>query len=190
MFKKLLILTLALSTAALQAQVKVATVDMARLFDGYTKAQAAEASIKADIQKTSDQIASMQKEGRTLADNLVTLQQKAGNTSLTQEARDQAKAQAADLEKELEQKRISFEKFQNDSRRALVQKEDTQRQTVYREIQNASTAVANKMGATVVLNVSEKTVGNGLPTIVYSDKSYDITDAVLKTLNAGTPASK
>ena len=89
------------------------------------------------------------------------------------------------MEDKIEAKKNEFERFQSQSRQALMQKEQTQRETIYNEIQRATVAVARKQGATLVLNTSEKTTA-GLPTVVYSEKSWDITGAVLTTLNVGT----
>ena len=181
----LLSLTFLAIAASAFAQVKVATVDMAKLFDGYTKAKAAEASIQGDIEKLGSEAQRRQTEGRDLVQQLQDLQTKAGNAALSQAARDSAKKQAVALEDKLEARRIEFEKFQSTSRENLAEKESTQRIKIYGEIQAAATAVARRHGATVVLNVSEKTAA-GLPAVVYSDKNYDITSEVLATLNAGT----
>lgn len=186
--KKLLTLTLLAVAASAYAEVKVATVDMAKLFDGYNRAKTVQSAMESEIQKAASESQRRQNEGRQLLEQMDTLRQKYMNEALSKDAREAAKKQARDLEDKIEAKKNEFERFQMETRKALMQKETTQREKIYDEIQNAAIAVARKQGANVILNVSEKTAA-GLPVVVYSDKSWDITDAVLRTLNASAPAA-
>lgn len=186
--KKLLILSLLLATSFAFAQnsapVKIATIDMAKLFDEYNRAKTVQAGIEADIQKAAKEMERRQNEGRAMFQQMEALRQKFNNEALSKEARDAAKKQGRDLEDKIEAKRVEFEKFQADQRKALVEKQNVQREKIYDEIQNAAIAVAKKQGANAVLNVSEKTAA-GLPVVVFTEKSWDITAQVLTTLNAG-----
>lgn len=186
--KKALIFTLLLAAASAYAEVKVATVDMAKLFDGYGRAKAAQASMEAEFQKAASEAQRRQNEGRQMLEQMDALRQKYSNEALSKDAREAAKKQARDLEDKVEAKKNEFERFQMETRKALMQKETSQREKIYDEIQNAAIAVARKQGANVILNVSEKTAA-GLPVVVYSDKTWDITNAVLSTLNASSPAA-
>ena len=185
MKKTLLLLTLTL-IAALPAfaDVKVATVDMAKIFENYGRAKTAQATIDAELKKLASETAQRQAEGRALMAQIEALGQKYNNPALSQTARDDAKKQARDLEDRIESKKEDFDKFQAQSRQALAQKEQTQREFIYNEIQRAATAVARQQGASIVLNVSEKTAV-GLPVVIYSNSQWDITSAVIASLNAG-----
>ncbi len=184
MKKLLTAFTLLTFALAAMAEVKVATVDMAKLFDGYGRAKTAEASIQGEIQKLTAETQRRQAEGRAMVSQLEDLGQKYNNAALALTALDAAKKQARELEDKIEARKVDFEKFQAQSRQELMQKEQTQRETIYNEIQRAAIAVARKQGANLIFNTSEKTTA-GLPTVVYSDKNWDITAAVLSTLNAG-----
>jgi Skp family chaperone for outer membrane proteins len=157
---------------------------MAKIFDSYGRAKAATAFIESEGQKIGAELNRRQAEGRNLAAQLETLAAKYNNTALSQTAREDAKKQARSIEDKIDAKREEFEHYQAQARQTLAQKEQTQRETVYNEIQRAVTAVAHRQGATLVLNVSEKTVV-GLPAVVYSDPKWDITSSVIATLNAG-----
>lgn len=188
MKKALITLTLLAAAACAYAEVKVATVDMAKLFDGYNRAKAAQSAMESEIQKAGNEAQRRQNEGRQMLEQMDALRQKYSNEALSKDAREAAKKQARDLEDKIEAKKNEFERFQMETRKALVQKETAQREKIYDEIQNAAIAVARKQGANVILNVSEKTAA-GLPVVVYSDKSWDITNAVLSTLNASGGAA-
>ncbi len=182
--KPTLILTsLLLAASAVFAEVKVATVDMAKLFDNYKRAKVVQTAIEGDIKKTADEAQRRQNEGLKMVQQLQDLRDKYANSALSQEARDTAKKQARTLEDQIEVKKNEFERFQSQSRQQLIEKQDSQRKKIYDEIQNAAVAVARQQGASLILNVSEKTAA-GLPVVVYSDKSWDITDKVLSVLNA------
>ncbi len=187
MKKALLTLTLLAAAVSAYAEVKVATVDMAKLFDGYNRAKAVQSAMEAEIQKAGTEAQRRQNEGRQMLEQMDSLRQKYANEALSKEAREAAKKQARELEDKVEAKKNEFERFQMETRKALMQKETTQREKIYDEIQNAAIAVARKQGANMILNVSEKTAA-GLPVVVFSDKSWDITSAVLSTLNASGSA--
>lgn len=187
MKKTLITLTLfVVAATAAFAELKVATVDMAKLFDGYSRAKTVEAAMDAKIQKVSAEAQRRQNEGRAMVGQLEDLAQKYNNPALSQVARDAAKKQARDLEDRIEMKKNEFEKYRTDTSNALMKEQSDQRLQVYTEIQRVAAAVAHKQGASLVLNISEKTAA-GLPVVVYSEKNWDITNAVLATLNAGAP---
>lgn len=184
MRKYLIAFTLFVFATATFAQVKIATVDLAKIFDGYSRAKTAEAAIEAKIQKATAETQRRQAEGRALVTQMQDLAQKYNNAALSQAARDVAKKQARELEDKIEAKKNEFERYQTDVRKNLMVEENSQRLKIYNEIQNAAIAVARKQGANIILNTSEKTAA-GLPVVVYSEKNWDITNAVLNTLNAG-----
>jgi Skp family chaperone for outer membrane proteins len=85
--------------------------------------------------------------------------------------------------------------FAANTQRALQNRMATTMQMLLEEIQNVATDAAKKRGATVLLDTSGPTQ-LGIPQILYSDASYDITEEVLKEINkdapppAATPAAK
>jgi outer membrane protein len=183
--KKTLLFTLMVAAASVAfAEVKVATLDMAKIFDNYNRAKTAQNNIEAEMERLGKEAQRRQNEGRDLSTQLLELQKKYNNEALSKDARESAKKQARDVEDKLEAKSADFQKFQMESRKMISEKQDNQRLKIYGEIQNAAITVARKQGASLILNISDKTAA-GLPVVIYSDKTWDITDKVISTLNAG-----
>jgi len=184
--KKLATILLVGLLAALNAsaELKVAIIDMERVFDGYKKVESIEGQLKKEIERTANQLDSKRNEGIAMVKKMEELQAKQNNPALSEEARLAAKQQARQIEDTLEKKRADFEKLSTEARKSLANKEKAQRESIYNEIQRAAVAIANKNGATIILDKSAKGTA-GFPMIVYNQGGIEITDNVLALLNAG-----
>lgn len=184
--KKLTAIILAAFAVVLNAsaELKVATVDMETIFTNYKRVEVVEGQIKKEIEALANKLESRRNEGIDMVKELEKLQEKYANTALAQSTRDAAKAQGEQIAQKLEQKRKDFEAFSGQERKKLAQKEQAQREEIYNQIKRTSIAIAKKQGATLVLDTSARGTA-GFPTIIYSEDSIEITDAVLRLLNAG-----
>ena len=72
---------------AAQPALKIVTVDMSKLLEGYYKTEDQAAKLKANEQKAQEELERMAKEGNTLAEQYKETVEQAKNTLLTAEAR-------------------------------------------------------------------------------------------------------
>jgi outer membrane protein len=174
-----------LSNSAM-AQTKIATVDVAKLFNGYYKTKLAQA----DIDQRRQQI---EKDENGMLDNLKTantdyqqLLDESDDQALSSDDRDQKK-QAADAKyKDIQDEKAALDQYDRSARANLSEQLARMHDKIVATIQ-AQVAITAKMGGyTMVLDVSAQSAAN-TPTVIYSSSDIDLTDQVLKQLNAGAP---
>jgi outer membrane protein len=183
---RLTILTVVLLVATAwpaAAQIKVASVDMNKLFTGYWKYKQATAALenrKAELRKEMKDMADSLDKAQTEYKQLL---DQANDPAISPEERDKRKLAAADKLKELNTGKTGFDQFQ---RQADVQIQDqTQRMSsnLVTEIKKAVADKAKAGGYMLVVNSHDTEIIS----VVYVDPQTDITDSVLAQLNAGAP---
>jgi Skp family chaperone for outer membrane proteins len=163
------------------AQSKVATVDMRKLFSGYYKTKSAEAIL--DGKKTD-----LRKELKDMADGLdkakadyKQLVEQANDQAISAEERDRRKQAAADKLKEINNSSAALDAFNRQAESTLADQSQRMSGNLVAEIQKVVADRAKAGGYTLVLN------SGSADAVVYSSSDNDLTDAVLKQLNAGAP---
>jgi outer membrane protein len=172
---------LVIGSASVQAQSKIASVDMKKLFNNYYKTKLAEDLLdkdKADARKNlKDQADSIEK---ATADYKALLDQ-ANDQAISSDARDKLKQSAADKAQEIESNKAEFEKFQRQVEATVADKSQRMSENLIGEIQKAVSDKAKLGGYTVVVNSANPEA------VVYVSAETDITASVLSQLNAGAP---
>jgi len=168
-------------------QLKVASVEMSRIFDEYYKTKSAKASL-------DDRTAAFQKELKQKMDALTKLsdegkklQEEADSPTLTEEKR-------AEKRKLLDSKRSEFHYAKQDldlfnsTRGQEINDEFTRKKRdIVTEIKKAIDERAKRDGYTMVVDKSGAFV-NGVSPFIFIQDSIDISNDIVKTLNAGAPA--
>lgn len=174
--------------AAVSAQtaVKLVVVDMAKVYDNHYKTEEANAKFREAEQQAEQRIEELNKQGQTMVDEYKELLEQSKNTVLTQEARNTAQANAQKKAQEIQGKQQEVEQFRAATRNSLQQRIKTHRDLLLEEISKVVTDIAKKKGATLVLDKSGPTLF-GIPAVIYSDPSFDITDEVLAEVNKDRP---
>jgi Skp family chaperone for outer membrane proteins len=163
------------------AQSKVATVDMRKLFSGYYKTKSAEAIL--DGKKTD-----LRKELKDMADGLDQAQaeykqllEQGNDQAISAEERDRRKQAAADKLKAINNNKAALDAFNRQAESTLADQSQRMSGNLVVEIQKVVADRAKAGGYTLVLN------SGSADAVVYSSSDSDLTDAVLKQLNAGAP---
>jgi outer membrane protein len=168
-----------LSVPAL-AQTKIATVDMEKLFKGYWKTKQAEVLLNkriADLQKEIKDMASDLNKAQTNYDQLL---EQANDQAISAEERSKRKQAAADKLKEINNSKVAIDQFTRQAQAQVADQRQRMTSNLVSEIQKAVGDKAKASGYALVVN------SMAAETIVYSSGD-DLTDAVLKQLNAGAP---
>lgn len=179
----------AAGTSALLAQpaVKLVVVDMAKVYDGYYKAEDGNAKLRDAEQKAQEQVEELNKQGQALVDEYKELVEQAKSTVLTPEARSKAEAAAQAKGEEIQRKQQEVQAFSGKTRDSLQKRMKNQRDLLLEEIIKVVNDLAKRKGATVALDKSGPTLF-GIPGVLYADASFEITDEVLKEVNKDRPA--
>lgn len=171
------------------AELKVAVVDTARILKEYYKTDLAETHIQRQIEDFSAEREKLMAQHKKLKQDFEALRAEAANKALTEEAREKKKELAED-------KLTAVIEFENTIRdRAANRKKELEGEgrkiqlELAKSIKTAITGCSQKGGYTLVL-ADGGLLGNGLESVLYADSKMDITDEVLKVLNADKPAAK
>lgn len=182
----LVVLLLGFTSAPALAQPKIATVDLKKLFDNYYKTKLATAAIQERADELEKDDNGMITDLKKHNDQYQTLLASASDPVVSQEERDKRSQQANDMFKQLQDSKAAIEQFERQAQVTISDQRQRMRDDILAEIKKAVTDRAKAAGDTIVFDTAAETV-NGTPTIVFSDNTNDLTDDVLKELNASAP---
>ncbi len=186
---KIVVLSLLLGFASLSAhaQGRVATVDIGKIVDNYWKAKQANAAIKDRQSEMMKDIKGMEDDAKKLKDEYQTLVASAGDPSLSQDERERRKTQSESKLKALRDAQESMTQYDRQARVTLEEQYKRMRDNILTEIRNAVTAKAKSASFSLVLDTSGASITT-VPVVLYSNGENDLTDEILKQLNASAPA--
>jgi len=188
-FLRTTVLTVALlvflSVPAL-AQTKIGTVDLRKLFDGYWKTKQAQVAL-------NDRKSQLDKDDRGMRDDLKKgsdeyqkLLEDANDQAISADERDRRKAAAADKLKALQDNKNAIDTFERQAQVTLSEQGQRMRENILSEIKAAVATQARAGSYSLVIDAAAETA-NATTAVVFSNGQNDLTDAVLKQLNAGAP---
>lgn len=163
------------------AQTKIATVEMPKLFKNYYKTKQAEAVLDQSKADAAKEIKGMSDDFTKAQADYKALLEQANDQAISAEERDKRKQSAADKRKELENSAAAIEQFKRQAQTRIADQSQRMSANLVADIQKFVAAKAKAGGYTLVLNAGTTDV------VVYNSGEVDLTDAVLKDLNAGAP---
>lgn len=169
----------------LQAQpaVKVVTVDLPRLLEGYYKMQEQITKIKDGQLKAQETFQQMGKDYEALVTQAKELEDRAKSPVLNDDSRKQAQEDFQSKVGEIQTKRVELETFRSNTEKEVQGRMNRYQAMFLEEITKVVAELAKKKGATIVLNKASQGIGP----VVYADASYDITEEVLAEINKDKP---
>jgi len=162
---------------------RVGTIDLKKAFDTYWKRKEALATLndeKNDLEKDFKNMVDDAKKAREAYQKLLS---DASDSAISSEERDKRKKLAEDKFKQVREKEDDATRFQRDAGARLDERQKRFTDTLVNEIRNVISAIAKSHGLAQVLDVSS-------PVVLYTNGDNDITDEVIKQLNANAPAAK
>ncbi|MGD0652069.1 MAG: OmpH family outer membrane protein [Verrucomicrobiia bacterium] len=178
----------ALSTTAFPqvSSGRIVLVDLNRVFIEYYKTPIASAKLKETIDSYNKEQEELRTQLRKGIDELTKLREEQEKTEYTPEVREQKKKAVQEKLAETQKAQRDLEEYQRSHQQILDQQRDRMRQTILGEIKDVISKEAKDVGYTLVFDKSGNTL-NGIPTVVYSQDSMDITDDIIKKLNRNQP---
>ena len=180
------VLVLFVGTSAF-AQMRIATVDLGRVFTNYWKTRQAQTAIddyRADLEKTAkEKISNFTK----AKDDYQKVLDSVNDPAVSSEERDKRKKDAESKLRDLKELDDDLAQYERGSQTALQERWKRTRDNIVSDIRVVVTAKAKTDGYTLVIDTASESV-NGTPTVLYNNPGKeDITDAVVKQLNIGAP---
>jgi len=174
--------------AAGAGELRVAVVDTTRILKEYYKTDLAERHIQKQLEDFSSERDTLLAQHKKMKQEFEALRSESENKALTEVAREKKKEQA-------EEKLTAVIAFENSIRdKAASRKKELEgegrkiQSELGRTIKDAIRTTSEKGHYTLVL-ADGGLLGNGLESVLYVDPKMDITDEVLKILNADKSAT-
>jgi len=180
------VLLLAFTSVPALAQSKIATVDLKKLFDNYYKTKLATADVQEHENELDKTYAGMAADFKKHSDDYQAMLESANDQAVSQDERDRRRLAADDEAKHLEDEKAAVEQYLRQAQVQIGDQRDRMRENILAEIKKFVADKAKAAGDTIVIDTAAETV-NGTPTIVYSAGDNDLTDDVLKEMNANAP---
>lgn len=182
-----LVLATLTATAPAQAQVKLGVVDLRKVFDGYYKTRDADTKIKAEASELESRAKGMIDEYRKANEDYKNLVDAANDTAISADEKQKRRKAAEDKLLEIRGLEQQVQQFQRQSESTLLEKRKRMRDQLLREIRETVVTKAKSSGFTMVIDVAADSV-NQTPVVLYTNGENDITEDLLRALNASAPA--
>ena len=178
-----------LFAVAAQAQPapKILIVDMAKLYDGHYKTEEQNGKLKADQAKAEEELQKLNTEGNALVKQFNDMKEQANNPTLSADGKTKAQGELEAKAQEIQRKQGEVNQFRTNTQRSLQQRINNFKQFLLEEISKTAVDIAKKKGATLLVDKSGPTL-IGMPSVLYFDPAYDITEDVAKEINKDRPA--
>ena len=171
------------------AEVKVAVIDLKKVFDGYYRTKQADTQLKeraADFDKARSGLIEDYKKANADFTKLI---ESANDQAVSADERDKRKKEVEKKQTELKEQEDSIRKFDANSRQSLGEQQLRMRDSVLKDIRGAIEEKCKASGFQLVVDTAATSV-NQTPVVIYTSllgTENDISDAVLKTLNVSAP---
>jgi outer membrane protein len=175
-------------TVQAQPTPKIATVDMAKLYEGHWKTQDQMATLKKDQDAAQKQYDQMTKDLNTIKAQVDELAEQAKNPTATADAVKTSQEAAQKKYEELQARLNDRNTFGQTVQREFQQRMQNFHDLMMEEIGAKVTEAAKSHGDNLVLDKSGITV-LGSHAIIYSDAAFDLTDEVAAAIARDHPAS-
>lgn len=177
---------LTLANASAQAQ-KIGVVDMKRAFDSYYKTKQAEAQIKDRAAESDKVYKGMIEDYKKANEDYKKLIDSSNDQAVSTEEREKRKKSAETKLLDLQEIEKSVKQYESQARTTIGAMEKRMRDKIVEEIREVVNRLSASGGYTYVFDSAAVTAYQ-TPIIVFSDNQNDITDAVIKEINATAPA--
>jgi len=181
-----LFLTMLLGSPA-WAQGRIGTINLRKTFDNYWKRKDAEAALKDRETEVAKELQARFKEFDAGKEEYQKLLTGAYDQSLSAEERDKRKKSAEDKLKQLKEMEDELKKLDRSATQDRDERRKRVRDNLLADINNIVIGKAKAAGYSMVIDTEAETP-NGTKVVLYSTMDNDITDEVLKQLNAGAPS--
>ena len=168
---------------------RIVTVDLNRLFNEYYKTPIELKKLQEMRESNSNDESAMLTEYRKLNDELVKLRDESEKPEYTPAVKEQKRKAMADKLDQIKKSQQDIEEFRRVRLKAYDEQRALRQGNVLKDINDAIDKIARDAGYLMVFDKSGVT-GNGVPSIVFSQSSMDVTDNILKVLNKNAPKTQ
>lgn len=162
---------------------QILVVDLRSLVDTHHQKDAIVAEIQADFNEAAETINSLGQEVKDLEEKAQEAFRLAQSPVHSDSAKANYQQQLQEVATKFDAKRREFEVRRNQLQQTFSNREREAFAALFKEVSRVAARKAEEKGALLLLDKSE--VPQGLPTVIYSDSTLDITEEVRAIVNAG-----
>jgi len=170
-----------------QAQPKIATVDLRKIFEGYYKTKQADSQLRERGVDAEKQYKGMLDEYQKANEDYKKLVESANDQAVSSDERDKRKKSAETKVVELNEIEKTLTQFKREKQATFDEQKRRMRDQIVREIREQINNRARSGGFTLVLDTSAESI-NQAPFILFSTGQSDLTEEILSQMNIGAPA--
>jgi outer membrane protein len=182
------LLALVVGTGTVQAQTKIATIDLRKVFDNYYKTKQADTLLKEEAIDLEKERKNMIESYKKHDEEYKALIDKANDQAVSSDERAKIKKTAEQKLTELKETEQAVTEFERSARAKLGEKQRIKRDAIVMEIRGIIDTKAKAAGYSLVVDTAGDSINN-TPIILYSNGENDITEAVLTQLNSTAPVT-
>lgn len=179
--------TLAVSA---HAQTKMAVVDLQKVFDGYWRTKQADTQLKERANDLEKARAGMVDDYKKANEDFKKVLDSISDPSASNDEKDKRKQEAEKRRVDIAGIEQNIRTFDENSRKSILDQQKRMRDSVLRDIRGVVEEKAKSAGYQTVLDTAALSL-NQTPVVVYTSlvgSADDLSDSVLKALNANAPA--
>jgi outer membrane protein len=176
-----------LLAADAHAQAKIAVVDMKKAFEMFYKTKEAETQIKSQGAEADKVFKGMLEDYKKASQEYKGLLDGSNDQAVSQEERDKRKGAAEKKLMDLQEIEKSVKQYEKSAKENIAALEKRMRDKIVDQIREVVNRLSKNGSYTLVLDLAAVTPYQ-TPIILYTDGQNDLTDAVVKELNATAPA--
>ena len=169
---------------AADQSLKIAVIDMNRVFQEYNKTKINEAKLKKQAEIYKEYSTQLAQSLAKLRQEFVKLRDDSQNMVYTAAERENRRMNAQEKYRQAAAKEAELREYNRERQRQLRDEYEKLRSSILADISNVVSAKCLAEGYGLVLDKSGRSLNN-IPLVVYSSKMLDITESVIKTLNMG-----
>jgi outer membrane protein len=174
--------------AAAGGEQRIATVNLQKVFDTYYKTVRSTQALQQEATDMEKEHKSMVDAGKKEEADWQKLIEKAEDQAVSAEERAKSKRAAQDKLNEVKNVEQTIQEYDRAASAKLREKRRQRTDDILKEISGVLHALAKARGYSLVLDSSGESA-NMAPIVLYTNGADDLTDELIKELNAGAPAA-
>ena len=179
---------MALTLPVAAAELRIATVDLKKVFEDYYKTRLADAAIKEEAGGLDKDRKALIEDHTKAMDDYKKALDEANNQAISSDEREKRKKEAEGKLIKINDLRQTVEQFDRTAKQNLDEKLRMTREKILAEIKNTIATKSKAGNFTLVLDSSTAEPAGRPPVVLYTNGDNDLTGAVLEQLNANAPA--
>jgi Skp family chaperone for outer membrane proteins len=176
----------ACGTFATQAQDRIATVDLREVFDGYWKTKQANDALQERGEELDAELKTLVADFTTAREEYQAMLESANDPNVASGERERRREKADEKMKELQDDQQMIQQFERQAGETIREQNARVRDNILEEITAVVTSLARAGEFNLVLDIAAET-SNRTKVVLYSNNPNDLTEDVLKQLNATAP---